>query len=640
MAILRALLCVYLISAAMEAVVADRSAAHAWGAPAFPKLSDTRATSLALCAPPLGVTDPWMAAPWISGTGISSSGAPTYGFARTGTSTTALLGSATRRPVAAAPATGGLARTGRTAWAHALVAVACGMGALATFSVGGGAGPSSPRRARIAGAESLPRASEPSKAQGSARGSRSAWASGASCVVLLAAVCCVECAVATHHFVASEAGISVVSPEDSAARRAGGLGMNSAAAGSANGGPDAERPEQGAADNLSGDDLAFAFQGGYAAFGPFDEARELEEANRRAQAAAIEQAEEELRETPGSRIHPSQLSIQQSERFHDGRRIDTILEQLRSADAPELHSSGRRGAGASGQAGVLYSRDTADGGGTSDEGTIQLQYHNLDPSDLTGLVAPDITGAGISGEEFYEGSMTDDVYTTFDYLDGIRRRKDHPEYDEVEIVALFQAQGGVHNVRARLEASIVELGHNTLDAWPLWSQLGNTWRATGNVNRAIQCFRKALSIKPTDPDVLLNLAVVLQNLDYLEDAELLIREAVALHPSGVLHHFIMGNVLSQRGDLSGAMMSYERALALQPTFAPCEKKIEDLRALGVLSSTASFGETVLHYLRRYGGFVLGLAMMGAGYLVRPSGRFADKKAAARDRGKGNKSGRR
>lgn len=98
------------------------------------------------------------------------------------------------------------------------------------------------------------------------------------------------------------------------------------------------------------------------------------------------------------------------------------------------------------------------------------------------------------------------------------------------------------------------------------SQLGNTWRATGNVNRAIQCFRKALSIKPTDPDVLLNMAVVLQNLRYLGDAEILMREAVQLHNNGVLHHFILGNILQLQGRVEEAVASYEYALQLQPNF--------------------------------------------------------------------------
>lgn len=193
---------------------------------------------------------------------------------------------------------------------------------------------------------------------------------------------------------------------------------------------------------------------------------------------------------------------------------------------------------------------------------------------------------------------------SFDYLEGIARRKEHPTFQEVEIVALFQSRGGVEVVRRELEAEIVDVGHDTLEAWPKWcvssvvswwggccvglrsmcrgsrtsgllstrgcsvsrSQLGNTWRATGNIHRALQCFRKALSIKPTDPDVLLNMAVVLQNLRYLFDAETLIREAVHLHPRGVLHHFILGNILQLQGLDQEAIESYEHALELQPDF--------------------------------------------------------------------------
>lgn len=199
----------------------------------------------------------------------------------------------------------------------------------------------------------------------------------------------------------------------------------------------------------------------------------------------------------------------------------------------------------------------------------------------------------MTGEEFYEGAMMEDVHTTFDYLVGVRERRSHPDFQEVEIVALFQSRGGVAAVRAELEADVVTVGHDSLDAWPKWydqttrrthtahtpspspclcsshlprSQLGNTWRATGNVNRAIQCFRKALSIKPTDPDVLLNMAVVLQNLRYLGDAEILMREAVQLHNNGVLHHFILGNILQLQGRVEEAVASYEYALQLQPNF--------------------------------------------------------------------------
>jgi len=53
---------------------------------------------------------------------------------------------------------------------------------------------------------------------------------------------------------------------------------------------------------------------------------------------------------------------------------------------------------------------------------------------------------------------------------------------------------------------------------------------------------------------------------FLFDAETLIREAVRLHPRGVLHHFILGNILQLQGLRHEAKKCYEYALELQPDF--------------------------------------------------------------------------
>lgn len=52
----------------------------------------------------------------------------------------------------------------------------------------------------------------------------------------------------------------------------------------------------------------------------------------------------------------------------------------------------------------------------------------------------------------------------------------------------------------------------------LYNQIGNFWRIKGNATMSIECFRRALAISPTNPEVLLNLARVLFNLQYLDDA--------------------------------------------------------------------------------------------------------------------------
>lgn len=46
----------------------------------------------------------------------------------------------------------------------------------------------------------------------------------------------------------------------------------------------------------------------------------------------------------------------------------------------------------------------------------------------------------------------------------------------------------------------------------VYNLIGNFWRIKGDTQKSIECFRKALSILPEEPDFLLNLARVLFNL--------------------------------------------------------------------------------------------------------------------------------
>lgn len=60
----------------------------------------------------------------------------------------------------------------------------------------------------------------------------------------------------------------------------------------------------------------------------------------------------------------------------------------------------------------------------------------------------------------------------------------------------------------------------------LYNKIGNFWRIKGNALISIECFRKALSINPTNSEVILNLARVLYHQGYLEDAIYLTRKWV------------------------------------------------------------------------------------------------------------------
>ena len=111
------------------------------------------------------------------------------------------------------------------------------------------------------------------------------------------------------------------------------------------------------------------------------------------------------------------------------------------------------------------------------------------------------------------------------------------------------------------------------------NRVGNYWRIKGNTLLAIECFRKALSISPTNPDILLNLARVLFNMQYLPDA-LFLTEKSLQHKgpdqNSWLQHFTMGEVYKAMGNYQEASVYFRHSLDLNPTFHPAEAHLREM----------------------------------------------------------------
>lgn len=185
--------------------------------------------------------------------------------------------------------------------------------------------------------------------------------------------------------------------------------------------------------------------------------------------------------------------------------------------------------------------------------------------------------AGDAAKEQIIGDMVP-IVTRWDHLEGIKLRGKHAHFPEPSVANLFVAQDGVDVVRRGLEVSLLETGRDHPVAWTVWSQLGNTWRAHGDVYKAIQCFRRALVLSPDNPDVLLNLAVVLGNMGYHANARQLIEVSVSKKPDGVLHRFVYGSILQRQGFMREAIESFRRCLALDPKFSLAGDRLRALSA--------------------------------------------------------------
>lgn len=113
----------------------------------------------------------------------------------------------------------------------------------------------------------------------------------------------------------------------------------------------------------------------------------------------------------------------------------------------------------------------------------------------------------------------------------------------------------------------------------VYNQIGNFWRIKGNTQMSIDCFRKALSFSPDNADVLLNLARVLFNLQYLDDAIELTKRSLEMQRSDQntwLQHFTLGEILKAYGHYQEASLHFRTTLDLNPGFQPAVAHLREM----------------------------------------------------------------
>eukprot|EP01051_Picozoa_sp_SAG22_P021685 SAG22_NODE_4890_length_1140_cov_1.185399_1_plen_222_part_10 len=133
---------------------------------------------------------------------------------------------------------------------------------------------------------------------------------------------------------------------------------------------------------------------------------------------------------------------------------------------------------------------------------------------------------------------------------------------------------GLLQAQSAVETHIISHGVADQSNWASWTKLGNTWRAMGEPYKAMQCFRKATALKGSeDPDVLLNIALVLRHSNALEDAVEVIDRAITLSPNGVLYLFIRGEICVELQRYDQARLDFGKALQVSPNFIAAANKV-------------------------------------------------------------------
>lgn len=121
------------------------------------------------------------------------------------------------------------------------------------------------------------------------------------------------------------------------------------------------------------------------------------------------------------------------------------------------------------------------------------------------------------------------LFPKYDDLMGIIHRKKHKISPEPDVLFTFTTKAKSGKMRKNFDVDALEMKlrkdkRDKPRSVQLYNKIGNFWRIKGNALNSIECFRKALSINPTNSEVILNLARVLFHQGYLEDAIYLTRK--------------------------------------------------------------------------------------------------------------------
>jgi Flp pilus assembly protein TadD len=109
-----------------------------------------------------------------------------------------------------------------------------------------------------------------------------------------------------------------------------------------------------------------------------------------------------------------------------------------------------------------------------------------------------------------------------------------------------------------------------------WTGLGIALISSGRAPEAVEAFRRAVASAPDNVRFRLNLARALLDSGNLAEAATVAREAAAANPADPAPHDILARIAVSEGRLDAARLHFQRALQVDPSFAPA---LDGLRAL-------------------------------------------------------------
>jgi tetratricopeptide (TPR) repeat protein len=157
------------------------------------------------------------------------------------------------------------------------------------------------------------------------------------------------------------------------------------------------------------------------------------------------------------------------------------------------------------------------------------------------------------------------------YRNVLAGQPDHP--DALHLLGVVALQQGDHRRAAdHIGRAIARNPGNAA----YHTNLGEAYRALGQLDRAADCCRTALRLQPQSAEAANNLGLVLLAEGRTDEAIAQFREALRLKPDYGMACNNLGNALRLRGDLDGALSHFRRATEIDPNLAEAHSNLGQL----------------------------------------------------------------
>ena len=187
--------------------------------------------------------------------------------------------------------------------------------------------------------------------------------------------------------------------------------------------------------------------------------------------------------------------------------------------------------------------------------------------------------AGMKGDKF------DKLWKRLGLSDTKNSNAQDPPHEQLQGLINLHTKGHYQEVLTQAAQLRAEFP-NSIN---LYNILGAANKRLGNLEEAVEAYKKALSIKPDFAEAYYNMGIALTDQGKLERAIEAYQKALSIKPDYADAYNNMGNALKDQGKLKEAIDAYNKALSIKPDFADVYNNMAvSLYQIGRFKEAAAF----------------------------------------------------